>query len=71
MAESCDKVKEKYDACFNSWYNHDYSTDKFNARKNLSKCNQFLAEYKSCINKTLTEEFSKLSPAQRKTVLYY
>jgi len=70
MAESCDQVKEKYDVCFNSWYT-DYSTDKFYARKNLNKCNQFLAEYKSCVNKTLEEEFLKLTPSQKKTAFYY
>ena len=70
MADPCEKLKENYDICFNAWY-RDNTTEKYLARKNLSKCNKFLQEYKSCVNKTLTEEYVKMSPIQRKTAFYY
>ena len=70
MADQCEKVKESYDICFNSWYMEN-ATEKYLARKNLSKCNQFLSEYKSCVNKTLEEKYVKMSPIQRKSAFYY
>ena len=69
-SDSCEKVKENYDICFNAWY-LDNTTEKYLARKNLSKCNQFLLEYKKCVNKTLHEDYAKMSPLQRKTAFYY
>ena len=66
MADSkqCMKLKDKYDECFNSWY-QDYYNDKSAAKRNLSVCNKLFISYKACINKVLSDDFLKTPPGMR------
>ena len=57
MADSvkCVDLKDKYDACFNSWYQVNYDKERHLAKDSLSSCNQLMIAYKNCVKGVIME----------------
>ena len=46
FAEECSAAKEKYDACFNSWFKNSFLQGKSDHDE---ECGDLFSEYQSCI----------------------
>ncbi|XP_011141219.1 TP53-regulated inhibitor of apoptosis 1 isoform X2 [Harpegnathos saltator] len=54
--EDCSELKQKYDACFNSWF-----SEKFlKGDTNDSMCASLLKVYKDCVAKAMKEQHIEL-----------
>ena len=58
MAEpiKCVGLKDKYDSCFNSWYQSSYLKERHIAKDSLAACNQLMIAYKDCVKNVIMEQ---------------
>jgi TRIAP1/MDM35 family protein len=49
ISPECDKLKQKYDSCFNSWYTEKYLKGKLDSKE----CDEIFQVYKACVWKNI------------------
>ena len=58
MADSvkCGSLKDKYDICFNSWYQGNYLKERHMVKDSLAACNELMIAYKDCVKNVIMEQ---------------
>ena len=58
-SEKCVGLQDKYDECFNSWYQVNYAKERHMAKDSLAVCNQLIIAYKNCVKDAIMEQKPK------------
>lgn len=51
ISKKCQEAKEKYDACFNSWF-----SEKYLKGNTKDECNELFKAYQKCVKEAIAEQ---------------
>ena len=51
ISKKCQEAKEKYDACFNTWF-----SEKYLKGQTKDECSELFKEYQKCVKEAIAEQ---------------